>query len=110
MLTHFDDIYHGTAVVSVLAAADNESSAKGQGLDRSFSGVLSSVVRLPYQVFVYDSSMTPRNFIFRQIWRAAIREIFARGFDDVQDFNNYGSYADLVYHLNTISVTNRKFV
>ena len=97
----FDDIYHGTAIVSILAAADNESSAKGQGLDRSFSGVLSSVARLPYQVFVYDSSMTPRNL--RQIWHAAIREIFVRGFDDVQDFNNYGSYADLVYHLDDIS-------
>ena len=47
-----DQIAHGTAVVSILAAANNASPGLG-GLDGQFSGILASVPDLPYYVLVY---------------------------------------------------------
>ena len=88
----FDEMYHGTAIVSVLAAADNASSAAKQGLNRSFSGVLSSVVKLPYAVLVYDANQ-------KQSSKLAVQAAF----DEVQDFNFIGSFGVFAASLNSIS-------
>ena len=86
----FDEMYHGTAVVGVLAAADNAPSAAKQGLNRSFSGVLSSVVKLPFSVLVYELKL---------ISDRPSKDVEA-AFDEVQEFNSIGA---LLSRLNTIS-------
>ena len=86
----FNDIDHGTAVVSVLAAADNKASADGQGLDQSFSGVLSSVVGLPYHVLVYHRSTN------------VVGEGLDKALERVEEFPKV-SHSDFHHYLNNIS-------
>ena len=50
-----DDIAHGTAVVSILAAANNAHTGPG-GQDGQFSGVLTSVYNLSHHVLFYQAA------------------------------------------------------
>ena len=100
----FDEMYHGTAIVSVLAAADNASTAAKQGLNRSFSGVLSSVVNLPYSVLVYDSNQKQsgkRSGEARKGKEAA--EGIKAALDEVQEFNSIGVVAARLNNISTKS-------
>ena len=59
-----DQIAHGTAVVSILAAANNSTSGPG-GV--GFNGILAGVVDLPYRIFFYRSSPTSLEKL--EFWR-----------------------------------------
>ena len=78
-----NDMAHGTAVVAILAAANNGPST----LKGSFSGVLSSVSTLPYYVLFYQKGIKVHN----------------RLRDRIQTFDSRSSIGDFYHHLNRIA-------